>query len=561
MNAETHLDFPQLQEGEGLIVLVGTNDIHGNFLATSSLDKQLGGFDVFSGYLKNIKKNLEKNYKQKYALLILDAGDSFQGTLLSNFSEGQLGVVLMNELGYTASLLGNHGFDFGPLGWEQDKCVQNIPCDSLEAIKAMTDMSRFPFLGTNVFEKIPGKRPDFLKEFTLVNAFGRNIAILGMENPLNNRLTIPENVANLEFTDGIKEIQETVEDLFQSSRADIFILLAHNGDDNNKKNMGEFLKRLPKRSDGAPLIQAVIAGHTHRHNQNIINGIPYIQSGAGGKYFGIISLVIKTDSQSGQLNLLSQKTQFKASIPIEYPGNFLSEKVIQDENISSILNKSKENLNRVAKERIGKTTGELTYKEGRTQDSLVGNWIADVMKSRTQSDLALINSGDIRDSLPKGEILFEDLFNVIPKNLQLVKVFNVPTQLVLESLERSIRSCGIRGALQVSGLKLFFRRNCTNHEGDEDKDARIVRIKNDKGDVIYEKGKILINSLTIATTDFVLAGGAGYSSFVGKKFKKEYFVLRDQLINDLKIKMILNKDDYLPNRYHNCLKIPLADCD
>lgn len=559
--AQDFLKLPAIEDDEVLITLVGTNDIHGDFLAKAKGQTGQGGMDLFASYLKNLRQHLESKYKDRHTFVLLDAGDTFQGSLLSNMSEGQLGVALMNELGYNAAILGNHGFDFGPLGEKQDKCATNVPCDSLEAIRAFVSMSKFPFLASNVLDRGTGKRPDFLRGFEIVNVFGHGLAILGLENPLTDRLTVPENVQGLQFTEGIKEIQETVEALFAAGRADLFVLVAHEGDTQEQKNLANFLAKLPKRSDGAPLIQAVIAGHSHQINQNTVQQIPYIQSQSDGRSFGVISLVAKIDMTSKKLRVDPSKTFMKAAIPITFPAMFMGKKIEADKLVSAMLRKAVEEVDLVAKKRLAKSSGVLTYAEGRRADSLVGNWIADAMRSASKSQVAVINSGDIRDGLPAGDILFEHLFNVVPKNLELIRVAGLPTELLIKNLERSIRTCGRRGALQVSGLKLYFSRNCQGHDGDEDREAKLIRVRNREGELIFEKGKIFKEALAVATTDFMLAGGAGYPHFVGLKNKKQSFILRDVLVRDLEARTTLVAEDFTHGRYHNCLERSVPDCE
>jgi len=153
-------DTPELLEpvsaDEYILTVVGTNDIHGGFRPSrGGKDRRLlGGFDWFAGVLSVLRNHLQSAVGHPGRLILLDAGDGAQGSLLSNYSEGLLMVDLMNQLGYTAAVLGNHGFDFGPLGWLEDKpAPPRTSDDPLEAVRRCVRSARFPFLGLNVSTK------------------------------------------------------------------------------------------------------------------------------------------------------------------------------------------------------------------------------------------------------------------------------------------------------------------------------------------------------------------------------------------------------------------------
>src|SRR5687767_1552592 len=89
--------------------IVGTNDLHGGVTARAGR----GGLALLGGYLKNLRA---ARARDGGAVLLVDGGDMFQGTLESNLAEGAPVVAAYNALGYTAAAVGNHEFDFGPVG-------------------------------------------------------------------------------------------------------------------------------------------------------------------------------------------------------------------------------------------------------------------------------------------------------------------------------------------------------------------------------------------------------------------------------------------------------------
>src|SRR4029079_10755490 len=100
------------------IVLMHTNDIHGHLLPEAGV----GGLAVIAAVVK-----------QQHPDILLDAGDMFAGTFVSDAFLGESVMAVMNRMGYRASILGNHEFDYG-----------------LNAMLDRVRQARFPVLSANV---------------------------------------------------------------------------------------------------------------------------------------------------------------------------------------------------------------------------------------------------------------------------------------------------------------------------------------------------------------------------------------------------------------------------
>jgi 2',3'-cyclic-nucleotide 2'-phosphodiesterase (5'-nucleotidase family) len=87
--------------------IVGTTDVHGRVFAD---EQARGGLALFGGFIKNLEIAREADGG---AVMLLDAGDTFQGGIESNLSEGGLAVDAYNALGYRALAVGNHDFEYG----------------------------------------------------------------------------------------------------------------------------------------------------------------------------------------------------------------------------------------------------------------------------------------------------------------------------------------------------------------------------------------------------------------------------------------------------------------
>ena len=100
--------------------IVGTNDLHGGIVPRDGR----GGLALLGGYVNNLRAVRAKDG----AVLLIDAGDMFQGTLESNLTEGAVVVSAYNALGYAAAAVGNHEFDFGPVGAVRDAARARRRC-------------------------------------------------------------------------------------------------------------------------------------------------------------------------------------------------------------------------------------------------------------------------------------------------------------------------------------------------------------------------------------------------------------------------------------------------
>jgi 5'-nucleotidase len=128
------------------VVIVGTTDVHGWFNGHGTY----GGAPTLASYVAALR-DVNPGH-----VLLVDSGDLFQGTMESNMFEGEPVIRSYNALGYTAAAVGNHEFDYGPLG---PKVVPHSPEDDpFGALERNAKLATFPFLSANMVEKATGRR-------------------------------------------------------------------------------------------------------------------------------------------------------------------------------------------------------------------------------------------------------------------------------------------------------------------------------------------------------------------------------------------------------------------
>ena len=316
------------------ITILATNDFHGAVEPSEVRIpgypvKTVGGMSFWSGVVQSIREGIRTKLGDDCGgVLVVDAGDQFQGTLLSNFSEGELMFDLMNRVGYDAVVPGNHDYDFGPAGWLEDQVSsRTTDKDPRGVIKSLASRAKFTLISANTYLKdslldlnghsVPvesvgcktdqlidwsrARRVEFAQPYVIKTVATTRVALIGLDNVQTPKTTTAANVSDLCFRDPFTEYMALREEL--KNRADVFVIVMHDGDTKNDFNMSSLVKKILAADPRG--VDAVVAGHTHFVNEVNFNGVPAIQSGANGERFGRIDLFY--DKQTQQVD----RTQMK----------------------------------------------------------------------------------------------------------------------------------------------------------------------------------------------------------------------------------------------------------
>ena len=222
---------------EKKITILHTNDVHSHidpFPENHPRNPSMGGVAKRANIIEQIRKE-ESN------VLLLDAGDVFQGTPYFNYYGGELEFKLMSMMKYDLATLGNHDFDNGIDGF-----YAQLPHANFEFVSANYDFKNTELNG------IVKPYKTFIKDGIKIGVFGLGIELEGLvekklykETKYNN----PIDVA----TDITKTLKET-------EKCNLIICLSHLGFDyKNEKDKASDLKLAAATQD----IDLIIGGHTH----------------------------------------------------------------------------------------------------------------------------------------------------------------------------------------------------------------------------------------------------------------------------------------------------------
>ena len=218
------------------LTILHTNDMHSHIDPFDSNDKNYpnqGGMIKIAELIKTIRKQEEN-------VLLLDAGDIFQGTPYFNYFKGEVEFKLMSIMQYDASTMGNHDFDNG-----------------LKGFKNMLPHANFPFICSNYnFENTILKNKTH--KFKIIQKGGLKIGLLGLGIKLEG-LVPKELYGATKYLDPYSTANHYADLLKNKHKCDLVICLSHLGYNYNEKNKPSDINLSKKTSN----IDVIIGGHTH----------------------------------------------------------------------------------------------------------------------------------------------------------------------------------------------------------------------------------------------------------------------------------------------------------
>jgi 5'-nucleotidase len=471
--------------------IIGTNDLHG----------ALERLPVFAGFVANLRA---ARAADGGGVVLVDGGDMFQGTLESNLGEGADVVRAYNYLGYAATAIGNHEFDYGPEG---PAATPGPKDDPQGALKARAREAKFPFLAANIVDDRTGSgiRWPNMPGSTLIEVAGIKVGIIGVSTETTPQKTMPANFAGLRISPPANAIAQQAA-LLRARGARVIIAAMHIGssckdldhpDDVSSCDRGEelfgLIHDLPRAT-----VDVIVAGHTHAGVAHRIEGIAVIESFASGRAFGRVDLQVGPDGKVAAVHIdkphrlcAGEKDGNPTPVAACTPGDYEGKPVVPDPAVQRIVDEAMARASERRKEKLGITLAE-TIRRAWAVESAEGNLFSDLMlAARPDAQVSVTNGGGLRADLPAGELTYGQLFEAVPfdNRFAIVTVTGKDLRtLLINNLQRG------GGILSWGGLTAKAR--CA--DGKLDIQIRVA-------------GKPLKDtaSYKLATSDFLASGGDG----------------------------------------------------
>jgi 5'-nucleotidase/UDP-sugar diphosphatase len=441
------------------IIILHTNDLHG---AVEPEARSGGGLGESGGLVNLVSLVDELRLEDPERTLLLDAGDTLQGTYVSNSTQGQVVVDAMNAAGYDAWALGNHEFD-----WGQD------------VLRARVSQADFPALAANLLDTATGETWDVVEPYAIIPVGRANVAILGLAYPDTPTINKPENVAGLTFSAAEAAVRRYLPEL--ESEADLIVVLSHLGYDGDRA--------LASAVSGIDLI---IGGHTHTFLEPPaeVNNTIIAQAGIKGQVVGRLELTV--DLETGMV-----KDYARGSVLIPVTDDVAA----VNQEVQVLVDVALD----AAKETMDQPIGEVarTLQTNRSGEFALGNLVVDAMLASWMgeghpADIAMHNNGGIRADLLKGPVTFGQLYAVLPFDNQLVAL-DLTGEQVLSILEHSVAERA--GNMQVAGMT--FRFSMSEPVGQRVLEATV-------GDQPLDPERVY----RVVTIDYLATGGDGQEAFL-----------------------------------------------
>jgi len=487
-----------MAEGPITVTILHTNDTHAHLESFEPFKQPLQG-GVARRYTL-----IEQIRAEGGNVILLDAGDVFQGTLYFNQYQGQADLYFMNAMGYDAMCVGNHEFDSGPA-----------------VLAAFIDGAEFPVISANIDVSAEPTLAGKIPAYTVLDVAGEKIAVFGLTTEDTPILSSPG--PNVIFKDPISSAEATVDEL-EAQGINKIIALTHLGYSRDLD--------LAAAVEG---IDVIVGGHSH----TLLGDM----EGAEGPYPTVVTspagepvLVVTAKCWGSYLGRLD--VTFTAEGVVETYGGapiFIDESIPENPEMAAKLAEYAAPIEELKATVIGQTAVDLDGEREhvRTMETNLGNLICDAMLWRTAADntvIAIQNGGGIRASIPAGDVSLGQVLEVLPFGNTIVN-FDLTGAEIVEALENGVSMVEeVKGRFpQVGGLRYAFNP-------DLPAGSRIISVEVwDPAQKAYVPLDLKA-TYRVCTNNFLYGGGDGYEVFATKarNVNETGLLLSDVLVDYIK---------------------------
>jgi len=484
-----------------VISVLGTNDVHGELIPQSDR----GGITTFSGYVAAVREARADDG----AVLLVDAGDMWQGTLESNLSEGAAVAAAYNALGYAAAAIGNHEFDFGPSG--PKSIPEAVEDDPQGALRQRAPELNFPLLAANLIDVSTNRRVEWdnVHSSTMITRAGIDIGIIGVLTTDALQMTIAANTAGVRVAPLTESIIAEARSL-RAAGASLIVVVAHAGSRCTKFEdpldlsscdiSGEIMRVADEIPNG--LVDHIVAGHVHQGIAHVVNGIAITASYSNTRAFSRVDFTFERGSgslvdrrifppqfncvnapdENGHCAYENDETRARAT----YEGR----SVAPVEKVAAIAERASKIAVQLQAEKVGVVL-ETPMTLGEQPETALGNLLTDAVLESNDADISIHNVyGGIRAELPQGEVTYGSLFRVFPFDNR-VSVIELSGLEVRKIIANQVHNHRRRAGF--SGMRVFV--GC-------DTGQMSIRMIRADGSEIEDS-----DMLRVVANDFLLLGG------------------------------------------------------
>ena len=351
------------------LVILHSNDLHGDFLEEDIDGMLVGGIARLSGYIQQVRA-AEPN------VVYCVPGDMLQGSLIDTDYRGLSTIELMNLLGPDVASLGNHEMDYG-----------------LTHLLFLERCARFPIISANLYITNPLTR--LFKPHHFIKKDGMRIMFIGIitEEALSGIKSDSLISTLIDVKEAAAEVGRIC-NTYRRTDVDLTVLLTHIGFEEDKK--------LAALLDPDWGVDIIIGAHTHTYLEKpeIVNDILIVQAGRGSDQIGRFDIVIDTERNAIE-------SYEWGIVPIT------EETCETDKAMENLVETYKEQTDKKYCRMLFRTPRAFTH-PSRYQETELGNLFADSYRTCMGADVAMYGSGSIRKEKMPPVVTVGELLEVVP---------------------------------------------------------------------------------------------------------------------------------------------------
>jgi 5'-nucleotidase len=385
------------------------------------------------------------------------AGDVISPSPMSTVLRGEQMIAALNALGVDVATFGNHEFDFGP-----------------EILRRRVRESRFAWLSANVVDRATAAPFGGAARDRLLTVGGMRLGFFGLTTA--DAATTSNGGPGIEFLEPEAAGRAAVVALRRNG-AQLVVAVTH-----------QHMRADRALAAGAD-VDVILGGHEHEPLVAEEGKALITKAGSDARYLVQVDLWLKPDG-----TLVERSWAFHE----------VSARVPEDPEVAAVVRRYAERLDRELDTVVGRTAVPLEARRRalRTQETNLGNFVADAMRARLDADVALVNGGGIRTDrvLPAGPVTKRDVHGLLPFTNAVMKLSVSGTRL-REALEQGLARLEREGGgyLQVSGLRMTY-------DPARPVGQRVLTLEVDGAPV--DPARIY----TVAVVDYVAGGGDGITA-------------------------------------------------
>lgn len=392
----------------GRLVILQTADIHGAFEAE---EEDEGGWLRMASLIREQREAAgEEN------TLLIDCGDTIQGTFTASHSRGEIAAAMLNHLDYDAWIFGNHELDYG--------------------IPRMVELAHFAgdiVINGNMRVTRAGYETEY-PGFRLFERGGLRVAVVGINSGFLANWHWGGHVEGFEVESGLTTLKRVMPEIHALPDVDLIVLAAHQGFSFYDKRGVNEIKEIV---ESFPEIDIVLGGHTHREIAGRIIGQDswYVQAGAHARSLAVIEVEYESETKD-IVNIVSRL------LPAD-PGTAVCRKA--EEAVACWLEPA-----RVAGEEvIGSASAPITARGRPGKSSRTSELLSRAIAAASGAEIVIQGRLSNAD-LEAGEITRKDIFSIVPyeNRITLLDLTRSELEEVIEeqaAMRDSYAHCGVYG--------------------------------------------------------------------------------------------------------------------